>query len=250
MDRRARTSGRSATASSTCSTSCRRAVDPRACERGRGAGAPGHRALRRRAGAGLELVGAARPTLRRAARRRRAGRQPARPPRPAPRRPRRPASSAALDSVRPYLGSHGGDVELLGVDEDAGAVHLRLLGSCDGCPSSAVTLQPRSSGPSSRPRRRSCIIDVEDAGRRRCRRRRPIAGGARAASRVVRRLPDRAARSRRRAACREPIRSRVLQPHPAAAPRAAARGRASAARCAPSRSPTSTGTSSTSRAAA
>ena len=36
---------------------------------------------------------------------------------------------------------HGGDVELLDVDEDAGAVHLRLLGSCDGCPSSAVTLQ-------------------------------------------------------------------------------------------------------------
>ncbi len=47
---------------------------------------------------------------------------------------------AALARVRPYLGSHGGDVELLGVDE-AGVVRLRLLGSCDGCPSSAVTLQ-------------------------------------------------------------------------------------------------------------
>jgi Fe-S cluster biogenesis protein NfuA len=47
----------------------------------------------------------------------------------------------ALDSVRPYLGEHGGDVELLDVDDDAGAVHLRLLGSCDGCPSSAVTLR-------------------------------------------------------------------------------------------------------------
>jgi Fe-S cluster biogenesis protein NfuA/nitrite reductase/ring-hydroxylating ferredoxin subunit len=46
----------------------------------------------------------------------------------------------ALDSVRPYLGSHGGDVELLGVD-DAGVVRLRMLGSCDGCPSSSVTLQ-------------------------------------------------------------------------------------------------------------
>jgi Fe-S cluster biogenesis protein NfuA len=46
----------------------------------------------------------------------------------------------ALDSVRPYLGSHGGDVELLGVDGD-GVVRLRLLGSCDGCPSSSVTLQ-------------------------------------------------------------------------------------------------------------
>jgi Fe-S cluster biogenesis protein NfuA/nitrite reductase/ring-hydroxylating ferredoxin subunit len=46
----------------------------------------------------------------------------------------------ALDSVRPYLGSHGGDVELLGVDAE-GVVTLRMLGSCDGCPSSSVTLQ-------------------------------------------------------------------------------------------------------------
>jgi len=47
----------------------------------------------------------------------------------------------ALDSVRPYLASHGGDVEVLAIDEDAGAVTIRLLGSCDGCPSSAVTLK-------------------------------------------------------------------------------------------------------------
>ena len=45
----------------------------------------------------------------------------------------------ALDSVRPYLGSHGGDVELVGLSEE-GAVRLRMLGSCDGCPSSSVTL--------------------------------------------------------------------------------------------------------------
>jgi Fe-S cluster biogenesis protein NfuA/nitrite reductase/ring-hydroxylating ferredoxin subunit len=45
----------------------------------------------------------------------------------------------ALDGVRPYLGSHGGDVQFLGVTED-GVVRLRMLGSCDGCPSSAVTL--------------------------------------------------------------------------------------------------------------
>jgi Fe-S cluster biogenesis protein NfuA/nitrite reductase/ring-hydroxylating ferredoxin subunit len=45
----------------------------------------------------------------------------------------------ALDSVRPYLGSHGGDVELVGLTED-GVVRLRMLGSCDGCPSSSVTL--------------------------------------------------------------------------------------------------------------
>jgi Fe-S cluster biogenesis protein NfuA/nitrite reductase/ring-hydroxylating ferredoxin subunit len=45
----------------------------------------------------------------------------------------------ALDGVRPYLGSHGGDVQFLGVTED-GVVRLRMVGSCDGCPSSAVTL--------------------------------------------------------------------------------------------------------------
>lgn len=45
----------------------------------------------------------------------------------------------ALEGVRPYLGSHGGDVELLGVAD--GVVRLRMLGSCDGCPSSSVTLK-------------------------------------------------------------------------------------------------------------
>ena len=30
---------------------------------------------------------------------------------------------------------------MLGIDDDLGAVKLRLLGSCDGCPSSAITLQ-------------------------------------------------------------------------------------------------------------
>lgn len=45
----------------------------------------------------------------------------------------------ALSEVRPYLESHGGDVELLGVEE--GIVRLRLNGSCDGCPSSAMTLK-------------------------------------------------------------------------------------------------------------
>lgn len=47
---------------------------------------------------------------------------------------------AALDEVRPHLGSHAGGVELLGVGED-GVVGLRLEGSCDGCPSSTVTVK-------------------------------------------------------------------------------------------------------------
>ncbi|WP_374970506.1 NifU family protein [Terrabacter sp. BE26] len=46
----------------------------------------------------------------------------------------------ALEQVRPYLGSHAGGVSLSGVDE-AGVVHLRLEGSCDGCPSSSLTVR-------------------------------------------------------------------------------------------------------------
>lgn len=45
----------------------------------------------------------------------------------------------ALGEVRPYLESHGGNVEFLGVEE--GVARLRLEGSCSGCPSSAMTLK-------------------------------------------------------------------------------------------------------------
>lgn len=46
----------------------------------------------------------------------------------------------ALEKVRPYLGSHAGGVEFLGVDEH-GVAYLRLEGSCSGCPSSTVTVK-------------------------------------------------------------------------------------------------------------
>lgn len=46
---------------------------------------------------------------------------------------------AALDGVRPYLGSHGGDVELVGVID--GVARVRMQGSCEGCPASAMTLK-------------------------------------------------------------------------------------------------------------
>ena len=49
-----------------------------------------------------------------------------------------PLVEEALEQVRPYIHSHGGEMELLSVEE--GVVHLRLMGSCDGCPSSAITL--------------------------------------------------------------------------------------------------------------
>ncbi|HEV2058912.1 MAG TPA: NifU family protein [Solirubrobacteraceae bacterium] len=45
----------------------------------------------------------------------------------------------ALDSVRPFLASHAGNVELLSVED--GVARLQLQGSCNGCPSSAATLE-------------------------------------------------------------------------------------------------------------
>jgi Fe-S cluster biogenesis protein NfuA/predicted transcriptional regulator len=45
----------------------------------------------------------------------------------------------ALDGVRPYMHSHGGDVELLGIED--GIARLRLEGSCSGCPASSATLE-------------------------------------------------------------------------------------------------------------
>jgi Fe-S cluster biogenesis protein NfuA len=45
----------------------------------------------------------------------------------------------ALEEVRPYMASHGGNVELLGVED--GVAHLRLIGSCHGCGASASTMK-------------------------------------------------------------------------------------------------------------
>jgi Fe-S cluster biogenesis protein NfuA/nitrite reductase/ring-hydroxylating ferredoxin subunit len=45
----------------------------------------------------------------------------------------------ALDEVRPYLQSHGGNVELIGLTGQS--ARLRLQGTCKTCASSAVTLE-------------------------------------------------------------------------------------------------------------
>jgi Fe-S cluster biogenesis protein NfuA/nitrite reductase/ring-hydroxylating ferredoxin subunit len=45
----------------------------------------------------------------------------------------------ALEKVRPYMKSHGGDVELLSLQDDF--ARLRLVGHCKTCPSSTVTLE-------------------------------------------------------------------------------------------------------------
>ena len=43
----------------------------------------------------------------------------------------------ALESIRPMLASHNGDVELVRVAPPA--IEVRFLGACDGCPASALT---------------------------------------------------------------------------------------------------------------
>ncbi|MGA8531213.1 MAG: NifU family protein [Acidobacteriaceae bacterium] len=47
--------------------------------------------------------------------------------------------AAALDDARPYLQSHGGDVELAGITD--GVVRLRLHGACGHCSGSAQTMK-------------------------------------------------------------------------------------------------------------
>ncbi len=45
----------------------------------------------------------------------------------------------ALEVVRPYMESHGGDVELIDVQD--GVARMRLVGHCEGCPASQATLE-------------------------------------------------------------------------------------------------------------
>ena len=45
-----------------------------------------------------------------------------------------------IEAIRPSLQSHGGDVELVGTDED-NTVKVRLQGACSGCPGAAMTLK-------------------------------------------------------------------------------------------------------------
>jgi Fe-S cluster biogenesis protein NfuA len=45
-----------------------------------------------------------------------------------------------IEAIRPSLQDHGGDVELIGVDED-NTVRVRLQGACQGCPGAAMTMK-------------------------------------------------------------------------------------------------------------
>jgi Fe-S cluster biogenesis protein NfuA len=46
----------------------------------------------------------------------------------------------ALEKVRPYLQSDGGDIDLIDVTEDM-TVKVKLTGACHGCPYSMQTLK-------------------------------------------------------------------------------------------------------------
>ncbi|MDX1629911.1 MAG: NifU family protein [Fulvivirga sp.] len=46
----------------------------------------------------------------------------------------------ALDNIRPYLETDGGNVKILEVTEDK-VVRLELLGACGSCPMSTMTLK-------------------------------------------------------------------------------------------------------------
>jgi Fe-S cluster biogenesis protein NfuA len=45
-----------------------------------------------------------------------------------------------IESVRPALQGHGGDVELVAIDEDK-TVKLKLQGACRGCPGATLTMK-------------------------------------------------------------------------------------------------------------
>ena len=46
----------------------------------------------------------------------------------------------ALDDIRPYIHSHGGEVNVLEVTEE-GVARLQMIGSCNGCPMSMLTMR-------------------------------------------------------------------------------------------------------------
>lgn len=48
---------------------------------------------------------------------------------------------AVLESIRPAIRSDGGDVELVGWSKESGKVEVRLMGACESCPISMMTLK-------------------------------------------------------------------------------------------------------------
>ena len=47
----------------------------------------------------------------------------------------------AVEAIRPALQVDGGDMNILRLDEETGVVDIELVGACDGCPMSSMTLK-------------------------------------------------------------------------------------------------------------
>ncbi|HQR18596.1 MAG TPA: NifU family protein [Gemmatimonadales bacterium] len=48
---------------------------------------------------------------------------------------------ATIDTLRPYIASHKGQVEVVDFDSADGTLYVRLGGTCHGCAASTVTLK-------------------------------------------------------------------------------------------------------------
>ena len=46
-----------------------------------------------------------------------------------------------VEILRSLVQADGGDIELVGVDEESGVVSIRFQGACRGCPGAAMTLK-------------------------------------------------------------------------------------------------------------
>ena len=47
----------------------------------------------------------------------------------------------AIEAIRPVLQSDGGDMTLVGVNEETGVVDVELVGACGSCPAATMTLK-------------------------------------------------------------------------------------------------------------
>ncbi|MDQ6796945.1 MAG: NifU family protein [Actinomycetota bacterium] len=47
----------------------------------------------------------------------------------------------AIEAIRPALQADGGDVNVVGLNEETGVVDLELVGACGSCPASTMTLK-------------------------------------------------------------------------------------------------------------
>jgi len=48
---------------------------------------------------------------------------------------------AIIETLRPLVARHKGDIELVGVDEASGVVQVKLKGACAGCSMADLTLK-------------------------------------------------------------------------------------------------------------